>query len=71
MIKRNYVHPHVEICRDCEGRGFNIKETDPLLMGKGETVREPCKLCAGTGRVIISKVVETKILPFDEKEVNL
>ena len=34
-------------------------------MGKGEIVKENCVVCAGTGRVIISRMIETTVIPFE------
>lgn len=64
-IKKRYEHPHVEVCRKYGGKGFNMIDKEPILMGKGEIVKENCVVCAGTGRVIISRMIETTVIPFE------
>lgn len=64
--KRRYIHPHVEICRNCGGNGFNMVDSDPILMGKGEIVRRECEVCDGSGRVIVSREVTIKVLAFGQ-----
>lgn len=71
MIKKSYVYPHVELCRNCEGKGFNMVDTAPILMGKGEIVKESCTVCEGTGRVIVSRIIETTVIPFDIGALNV
>lgn len=70
-IKRRYEHPHAELCRKCGGKGFNMIDKEPILMGKGEIVKEDCTVCGGTGRVIVSRVIETTVIPFDIGALNV
>jgi len=58
-----------EICPHCGGRGqvtqssgfFSISTTCPQCRGEGKIVKNPCKLCMGTGRAKTKKTVHLKI----------
>ncbi|MGL4518431.1 MAG: hypothetical protein ACRCUJ_01665 [Phocaeicola sp.] len=62
QIKR-YKHPRIALCRECKGQGF----TTYLDQMKDEVIKERCETCAGTGRVIVSGVIEVTVVPFDAK----
>lgn len=66
MIKKKYVHPHIELCTQCEGSGtISVYKEDDIL----RLTPEPavCGTCMGTGRVIISSATTITITPFSSE----
>lgn len=61
MIKNKYIHPRIEVCRNCQGTGSIILVSENQ---NDDNKIITCELCAGTGRVIISKKIEITIKPF-------
>lgn len=64
MTHKRYQHKTIELCRDCAGKGYVIyfdeydfKEENPL--------KKTCTTCQGSGRVLVSKKIETTIEPFN------
>jgi len=59
------------VCSACHGRGtvafqqgfFTVSRTCPQCAGEGETVRDPCARCRGTGQVSGKKTLNIKIPP--------
>lgn len=64
MIKKEYGHPVIHICRKCGGTGIeNSYESNNIIH---EDPRErKCTLCNGTGRVVVSYVKEIRIEAYD------
>ncbi|WP_075216904.1 molecular chaperone DnaJ [Mongoliimonas terrestris] len=56
-------------CRTCGGMGkvrasqgfFTIERTCPTCHGRGETIADPCDLCAGTGRTTQERTLSVNI----------
>ena len=66
MKTNRYMHPTVELCRNCEGNGEVTKYHNwDLLHQQGET--ETCPTCEGSGRVLVSKKIEVTVEPFKTK----
>ena len=59
----------VETCTTCGGRGqvrfqrgiFSMQQPCPTCGGRGQMLTNPCKACAGAGRVEEEKVLQVKI----------
>ena len=59
----------VETCTTCQGRGqvrfqrgiFSMQQPCPTCGGRGQKLTNPCKACAGAGRVEEEKVLQVKI----------
>lgn len=59
----------VETCTTCGGRGqvrfqrgiFSMQQPCPTCGGRGQKLTNPCKACAGAGRVEEEKVLQVKI----------
>lgn len=59
----------LETCGTCQGRGqvrlqrgiFSMQQACPHCGGRGQTIRTPCKICNGAGRIEEEKVLEVKI----------
>ena len=59
------------ICRECDGRGqirvsqgfFSLQQTCPRCRGNGRVILEPCRTCAGRGRVESRKTLSVKVPP--------
>ena len=59
----------VETCTTCGGRGqvrfqrgiFSMQQPCPTCGGRGQMLTNPCKVCAGAGRVEEEKVLQVKI----------
>jgi molecular chaperone DnaJ len=60
-----------ETCPTCDGAGrtrmqqgfFTIERTCPTCNGAGKIIRDPCRKCAGSGRVRKEKTLRVKIPP--------
>ncbi|MEA1935249.1 MAG: molecular chaperone DnaJ [Thermodesulfobacteriota bacterium] len=60
-----------EICPRCGGRGqitqtsgfFSISSTCPQCRGEGKIIKNPCRVCMGTGSAKTEKAVHLKIPP--------
>jgi len=67
MEKTKYQHPTIELCKTCEGTG--IRYVFPLLdmLNQTEPEVQTCATCNGSGRVLVSKVIKTKIEPFKQQ----
>ncbi|MDL2289949.1 hypothetical protein LJB95_00910 [Paludibacteraceae bacterium OttesenSCG-928-F17] len=63
MIKTKYHHPTIEICRKCNGTG-HTHTFAPDDYREEYPIKQSCELCLGSGRVIVSKKIETKIEAF-------
>lgn len=58
-----------ESCRQCGGRGvvikgggfFQVQQTCPICRGEGTVVRNPCRVCDGSGRVKAQKKLALRI----------
>lgn len=58
-----------EICPRCRGRGqvtqtsglFSISTTCPQCRGEGKIVKDPCRVCMGTGKAKTKKKIDLKI----------
>jgi molecular chaperone DnaJ len=58
-------------CPDCAGAGqirvsqgfFSLQQTCPRCRGAGSTIRDPCRTCAGQGRVQEAKKLAVKVPP--------
>jgi len=58
-------------CRQCRGRGqitssvgfFSVSQVCPQCRGEGNVVQDPCKKCAGDGRVQVTRKIRIKIPP--------
>lgn len=54
--------PKVALCRKCHGTGlFPDKKDDAIIM-------KQCPQCEGSGRVMVSAVIEYDIRPYKQKE---
>ena len=63
MKTNRYMHPTVELCRDCEGNGITCKfEPWDVLNQQPEEIT--CPTCEGSGRVVVSKKIEVTVEPF-------
>ena len=59
----------LDTCGQCGGRGqvvmqrgpFRMQQPCPACLGRGQTIRNPCKTCHGNGRVHEDKVLEVSI----------
>jgi len=63
----------VTTCDQCNGQGTIIKQrrtpfgimqvqqTCPKCHGKGQTIKDPCHICHGTGRIEVNKKIKVKI----------
>jgi len=59
----------LETCSTCQGRGqvrlqrgiFSMQQACPHCGGRGQTIRTPCKVCNGAGRIEEEKILEVKI----------
>jgi hypothetical protein len=67
MIKKNYVHPHICICRKCEGTGkiSSYREEDIL---RNDPTYITCDQCNGNGRVVVKKITTTTITAYDSNK---
>lgn len=63
MEKKKYIHPHICICRECEGTGkaYSYQTEDVLRL---EPTLIKCELCNGTGRVVVRKKTTIIITPY-------
>ena len=56
-------------CRKCDGRGavrvqqgfFTLQQTCPECRGSGETIKDPCTICSGSGRKRTNRTIAIKI----------
>ncbi len=59
----------VESCKTCRGSGqirmeqgfFTIARTCTTCAGAGQTIKNPCRLCSGTGRKMVKSTIKVKI----------
>lgn len=59
---KNYLIDKIEVCRNCQGKGFVFKAND--YGGRGITYNEErCNVCEGRGSVHIIKRIEVEINP--------
>ena len=59
-MKRNIVKPEkIALCRECHGTG---KVRNGLIVKK----EEPCPLCMGSGRVLVSCSMTIDIRPYKD-----
>ena len=57
---KKYKHPKVALCRHCGGTCFLTR-----LDERGENeITETCPDCRGSGRVVVSTVIDVVILPY-------
>lgn len=63
--QRRYKHPKIALCRKCAGAGY-ITRLDEREQNE---ITRVCPQCLGSGRVIVSGVMEFEIRPFTEKQV--
>ena len=55
--------PKIALCRKCHGIGLiQQKEADGVI------ILERCPQCEGSGRVIVSAVIDYDIRPYKQKE---
>lgn len=62
MIREVSKPPKVALCRECHGTGFQKASID------GTLTRVRCPQCEGSGRVLVSAVMELDIRPYKQKE---
>ena len=67
MKTNRYLHPTVELCRNCEGSGQLIKFPPWDILHQTDAITETCPICEGSGRVIVSKKIEVTVEPFKIK----
>ena len=56
-------------CMKCDGRGavrvqqgfFTLQQTCPECRGSGETIKDPCRVCSGSGRKRTNRTIAIKI----------
>lgn len=59
--EKRYKHPKIALCRRCGGSGFLVK----LDEREENEIIETCPDCEGSGRVVVSAVMEITISPYD------
>lgn len=58
--EKKYKHPKVALCHRCGGMGFLTRLDD---RGENEVTRT-CPDCEGSGRVVVSAVMEVTVDPY-------
>ncbi|WP_455670467.1 molecular chaperone DnaJ [Phocaeicola faecalis] len=68
MIKmtteKKYKHPKVALCRYCGGRGYLVS----LDEREENEIIKTCPDCQGSGRVVVSAVMEVTVAPYRPEE---
>lgn len=59
--EKKYKHPKVALCRYCGGRGYLVR----LDEREENEIIKTCLDCQGSGRVVVSAVMEITIKPYD------
>ena len=54
MIKHRHVHPQIAVCRQCDGKGYTEEFPKEDIFHQLEPQCKKCKLCEGSGRVVVS-----------------
>lgn len=64
MKKCNYVHPSIQICDVCQGKGYveTLQEGD--IYERNELKCDICTQCMGSGRIVVSSVTTTTITAY-------
>ena len=60
-------HPKLEICRDCLGEGLIYTFDKYDLLHQEPLGPYECPTCQGHGRVWVSKIITTTVVPFKNK----
>jgi DnaJ-class molecular chaperone len=66
MTHKRYMHPTIELCRDCEGTGI-MYVYDKYDMLHQEPIAITCTTCESSGRVLVSKITVITVEPFKIK----
>lgn len=68
-----------ELCGTCGGAGkvrasqgfFMVERTCPTCHGQGQTIKKPCRVCSGAGRVQKEQTLQVKIPPGVEEGTRI
>lgn len=58
--EKRYKHPKVALCRRCGGRGCLTR----LDEREENEITETCPDCLGSGRVVVSAVIDVTVIPY-------
>lgn len=58
-----HMHPTVELCKTCNGSGIKDFYHEYDLLQQEPIIKE-CPTCEGSGRVVVSKITVTTVIPF-------
>jgi hypothetical protein len=59
-VDRRYKHPKITLCTTCRGSGV-YRHLDEF---EREEISEVCPDCQGSGRVVVSGVIEFTVQPY-------
>ena len=65
-----YKHPKIDLCRQCDGKGYTEEFPEEDIFHQQEPQCNKCKLCEGSGRVVVSSETITTITAYIPDKTN-